>query len=141
MNFQNIKYEVAKERKEKPKLKILIYWAILSFLGIILIKSYIRPQPPHLSETLDFLQETLPNFFAGAIFYVLGFIYFKGLFRSENSLIRRHLFAFLFSFLGLTLWEYIQFFLWDYPIDYFDNIMTAVGNIFTIFIIFLLRLK
>lgn len=140
MNFRDIKYEVDKERKENPKLKILIYWAFLCFLGITLIKTVIRPKHYHLSETLDFLQGTLPNFFAGAIFYVLAFIYFRAFFRNESSLIRRHIFAFLFSFLGLTLWECIQF-LMGFPIDYFDIIMTAIGNLFTIIIISFLRLK
>lgn len=50
------------------------------------------------------------------------------------------MFAFLFSFLGLTLWEFIQF-LMGYPVDYFDIVMTGIGNVFTIMIIFLLRLK
>lgn len=77
MNFRNIRYEIVKERKEKPKLKILIYWAFLSALGIVLIRIYIRPQHCHLSDTFDFLQGTLPNFFADAMFYVLAFIYFR----------------------------------------------------------------
>lgn len=44
------------------------------------------------------------------------------------------MFSFLFSFLGLTLWEFIQYFM-GYPIDYFDILMTAIGNAFTIIIL------
>ena len=140
MNFQNIRYQIKKERREKPNLKFLIYWAIISALGIFIIRIIIRPQHYQLSETFDFLQGTLPNFFAGAMFFVLAFLYYRALFRNDNSFTRRIMFAFLFSFLGLTLWEYIQF-LMGYPIDYFDILMTAIGNLFTIIIILILRIK
>ncbi|MFA5555150.1 MAG: hypothetical protein WDA68_11445 [Phycisphaerae bacterium] len=140
MNFQNIRYEIDKERNEKPNLKVLIYWAIISLLGIIIIRIFIRPKRYHLSETFDFLQGTLPNFFAGAIFCVLAFVYYRAFFGNKNSIIGRLTFAFLFSFLGLTLWEYIQY-LMGYPIDLFDIIMTGIGNMFTIIIILLLRIK
>jgi glucan phosphoethanolaminetransferase (alkaline phosphatase superfamily) len=140
MNFQNIKNEIDKERKEKPNMKILIYWAFISALGIILIRTVIRPKHYHLSEALIFLQGTLPNFFAGAMFCVLAFVYYKALYKNDNSLLRRFTFAFLFSFFGLTLWEYIQY-LMGYPIDYFDILMSGIGNMFTIIIILLLRIK
>lgn len=140
MNFQSSRYEVNKERKEKPNLKILSYWAFISVLGIIIIKTIIRPKHYHLSETFDFLQGTLPNFFAGAMLFVLAFVYYRAFYRNENLLIRRLIFAFLFSFLGLTLWEYIQY-LMGYSIDYYDILMTAIGNVFTIIMVFALRIK
>ena len=140
MNFQNIRYEIEKERREKPNLKFLIYWAAISVFGILIITAFIRPKHYQLSETLDFLIGTLPNFFGGAMLYVLAFLYYRPLFRNDNSLIKRIIFAFLFSFLALTLWEYIQYFM-GYPIDYFDILMTAIGNLFTIIIIFILRIK
>jgi hypothetical protein len=37
MNFSEIKYEIDKERKEKSKIRILIYWAMISVLGIVTI--------------------------------------------------------------------------------------------------------
>jgi len=140
MNFQNIRYEIVKERKEKPNLKILNYWAIISLLGIIIIKTIIRPKHYNLSGIFDFLLGTLPNFFAGAMFFVLAFIYLRAFYRNEKSIIGRLLFAFLFSFSGLTLWEYIQY-LMGHPIDFFDIIMTGIGNVFTIILIILLRIK
>jgi uncharacterized BrkB/YihY/UPF0761 family membrane protein len=140
MNFQHIRNEINKERKEKPNLRILLYWAAISVLGIIIIRTFIRPQHYQLSQTCVFLQGTLPNFFAGAMFYVIAFIYYRAFYPNENSLKRRLLFAFLFSFLGLTIWEFIQY-LMAYPIDYFDIIMTALGNVLTIIIILLLRIK
>ena len=127
--------------KEKPNLRILTYWALFSFIGITIIKTVIRPKHYHLSETLAFLQGTLPNFFAGAIFFVLAFVNYRVFFKNKNSFLSRLIFAFLFSFLGLTLWEYIQYLMWGYPIDYFDILMTAIGNIFTIILIFLLKIK
>ncbi|RXP64656.1 hypothetical protein EC396_01405 [Lutibacter sp. HS1-25] len=140
MNFNNIKYQLAKERKEKPRMRILSYWAIVSFLGIVIIKTIIRPKNLHLSGTFDFLQGTLPNFFAGSGFCVIAFVYFRAFYIHENSLTKRLLFAFLFSFLGLTLWEFIQFFM-GYPIDFYDILMTAMGNLLTIIIVVLLKIK
>lgn len=141
MNFQDIRNEIDKERKEKPKLRILTYWALFSFFGIAIIKMVIRPKHYHLSETLTFLQGTLPNFFAGAIFFVLAFLNYRFLHINKESFLSRLIFAFLFSFLGLTLWEYLQYLIWRYPIDYFDILMTAIGNIITIILIFLLRIR
>ncbi|MCB0746519.1 MAG: hypothetical protein KDC52_20250 [Ignavibacteriae bacterium] len=140
MNFQNIRYELKKEMTEKPKLKILLFWFLFSVLGVIIIKSIIRPKHLQLSESFEFLQGTLPNFFASAMIFVLAFVYYGAFYRNKNVVHRRIIFAFLFSFLGLTLWEYVQFFM-GYPIDYFDILMTAIGNIFTIVIILLLKIK
>ncbi|MCB9249226.1 MAG: hypothetical protein H6613_12135 [Ignavibacteriales bacterium] len=125
---------------EKPKLKILLFWFLFSVLGVIIIKSIIRPKHLQLSESFEFLQGTLPNFFASAMIFVLAFVYYGAFYRNKNVVHRRIIFAFLFSFLGLTLWEYVQFFM-GYPIDYFDILMTAIGNIFTIVIILLLKIK
>lgn len=135
-----IKYEIAKERKENPKMKFLSYWAILSFLGVIIIKTVIRPKQLHLSSTFDFLQGTLPNFFAGAGFFVIAFVFYSAFYKNKNSIIRRLTVAFLCSFLGLTLWEFVQYFM-GFPIDYLDILMTLWGNLLTIFLIFLLKLN
>ena len=139
MNFKNIKYEIDKERQEKPKIKILSYWAMLSFLGIIFIKTVIRPKHLQLSVTLEFLQGTLPNFFAGSGIFVIAFVYFKAFFTSENSIIKRILFAFTISFFGLTIWEFIQYFM-GFPIDYSDILMTVFGNLIPIIAIMLFRI-
>lgn len=140
MNFNNIKYEIDKERGEKPKMKILSYWAILSFLGIIIIKTIIRPKHFQLSNTFDFLQGTLPNFFAGSGIFVIVFVYYKAFFINKNSITKRIIVAFASSFLGLTIWEFIQYYM-GFSIDYFDVLMTALGNLASIIIIVLLRLK
>ena len=140
MNFKNIKYEIDKERKEKPKMRVLSYWAILSFFGVIIIKTIIRPKHLHLSDTFDFLQGTLPNLFAGSGLFVITFVYFRALYNNENSIMKRISFAFAFSFFGLTLWELIQYFM-GFPIDYFDILMTGIGNLLSIFLVYLLRIK
>ncbi len=140
MSFKNFRYELKKEIAEKPKLKILIYWVFISALGITIIKTIIRPKHLLLSETFDFLQGTLPNFFAGAMFCALAFVYYSAFYINENSILRRLIFAFLFSFLGLTIWEYIQYFM-GYPFDYYDILMTAFGNLLTVIIIILIRIK
>lgn len=140
MNFTNIKYEIDKERNEKPKIKLLLYWALISFLSIIAIKGILRPKHLDISDTFNFLLGTLPNFFAGSGLFVISFIYFKAFYPNENSLKIRLFVAFLISFLGLTLWEVLQYFM-GFSIDYYDILMTAFGNLVTISIIFSLRLK
>ncbi|WP_372776765.1 hypothetical protein [Mangrovibacterium sp.] len=140
MNLKSIRYEIRKETKEKPLLKVLLGWVFLSFLGIAVIKTVIRPRHLQLSETLDFLQGTLPNFFAATMFSALAFVYYPAFFKSYNRLNCRLTFALVFSFFGLTSWEFIQYFM-GYPIDYFDLIMTALGSSATILLILLLRLK
>lgn len=140
MSFLNVRYELRKEISEKPKQKVLLYWLLLSAFGIAIIKTIVRPRHLHLSETFEFLQGTLPNFFAGAIFCVLGFVYYSAFQTYTFSIRRRLLFAFLFSFLGLVSWEYIQYFM-GYPIDYYDILMTALGSLLTIIIILILRIK
>ncbi|MFI1770183.1 hypothetical protein [Thalassobellus citreus] len=121
-------------------MRILEYWAILSFLGIIIIKTIIRPKHFYISDTFDFLQGTLPNFFAGSGLFVLAFVFFRAFFTNQNSIIKRVIFAFTFSFLGLTIWEFTQFFM-GFPIDYYDILMTAIGNSFSIIIVLLIRIR
>jgi len=140
MNFQNIRYDLRKEITEKPKLKILVFWLFFSVFGIITIKTVLRPKHLNLSRPFDFLMGTLPNFFAGAMFCVIAFVYYSALKKKESTLTGRLIFAFLFSFIGLTLWEYIQHFM-GYQIDYFDIIMTALGNLLTIIAILLLQIE
>jgi hypothetical protein len=140
MSFQNVRYELRKKITEKPKQKILLYWLLHSAFGIVIIKTIIRPRHLHLSETFDFLQGTLPNLFAGAIFCVLAFVNYGAFKKKAYTILRKLIFAFIFSFLGLTLWEYFQYFM-GYPIDYFDILMTALGSLLTIILILLLRIK
>lgn len=140
MNFTTIRYEVRKEVTEKPKMKILLYWLLFSAAGVTIIKTIIRQKHLHLSGSLDFLQGTLPNFFAGAMFCVLAYVYYGAFYKNNNSRWRRLTIAFLFSFSGLTLWEFIQYFM-GYPIDYSDILMTASGNIITIALVLLLRIR
>ncbi|WP_111707405.1 hypothetical protein [Lutibacter citreus] len=139
-NFNSIKYEIDKERNENPKLKILSYWSLFSFVGIIIIKTIIRPKQLHISEFFIFLQGTLPNYFAGAGLFSLAFIFYRAFFSYENSIIKRIVFSFLFSFVGLTMWELVQYFM-GYPVDYYDIIMTAIGGVSSIIIVLLIRIK
>lgn len=140
MSLQKVRYELKKEITENPRLKILAYWIFISALGITIIKTIIRPRHMPLSETMDFLIGTLPNFFAGSMFFALAFVYYRAIFKNENLKLNRFIFAFLFSFAGLTFWEYIQYFM-GFPIDYLDILMTGVGNLFTIIIILFLRIN
>ena len=50
MNFQNIRYEINKERREKPNLKFLIYWAAISALGIVIIGLLLDPSTIHFRK-------------------------------------------------------------------------------------------
>lgn len=121
-------------------MKILLYWAMLSFLGVIIIKTIIRPNHFQLSNTFNFLQETLPNFFAGSGVFVIAFVYYKAFYINKNSITKRIIVAFASSFLGLTTWEFIPYYM-GFSIDYYDVLMTGLGNLVSILIIVLLRLK
>jgi hypothetical protein len=126
--FQSV---LTRERLEKPVIRLLMLWAGISLIMISLIKTVIRPGHFYFSGTYDFLLGTLPNFFAGAVIFVFGFIFYRPVFIENHSVFRRFLFSFLFSFCSLSAWEIIQYFM-GYPIDYFDILMTVAGNITTI---------
>lgn len=131
-SIKDINSKIKQDKQLKPALII----AILSFLGIFIIKA-IRPYHFELTYFQIFLQGTLPNFFAAVGFCVLGFNYSPIFFQLGNlklTLNYQLIFAFLFSFGGLTIWEAIQYFM-GFPIDYYDILMTAIGSAaMTIFI-------
>ena len=53
-------------KKEKQMQIILLIYCVVSFIGIALIK-YFRTLHLELTPTMDFLQGTLPNFFAATL--------------------------------------------------------------------------
>ncbi len=116
--------------KQDSKGKTISFFGLLSFLSVMLIRAVIRPSHFHLPPVGMFLQGTLPNFFAATGFCALAFLYHKLFFgaNSNVSLAKKLLFATLFSLIGLALWEIIQYFL-GFPIDYYDLLMTAAGNL------------
>lgn len=125
------------------ELRIIVFLGIASFLFIIIIKGIVRPLHMEYSMVGTILQGVLPNFFAASGFSAFSFIYitfflFK---RKANNVISKAIFLSLtLPFLVLFIWEYLQFFIWQYPIDYQDIIASAFGSgIIVILLIFLTK--
>ncbi|WP_347216148.1 hypothetical protein [Chryseobacterium sp.] len=125
MTFDEIKKEIKLEIKTDKKVKAIWYWGLFSMIGVFLLK-WIRAQHMNLSEIQDFLQGTLPNFFAATGICASIFIFYKLLFRADTPFSKKLIFSTLFTFFGLVLWEVIQFFMGS-PMDIYDMLMTALG--------------
>ena len=139
MNYLEKLFEALKKQSKTEKLIqiILCIYVLLSFFAVSFIKIYVRNQHVELNTTLDYLQGTLPNFFAAT--GICGIIfYFVNLLSKIGSYKRKLLYSFVFTFIGLTSWEYVQYFM-GYPIDYNDILMSFIGCIITIG--FILTLK
>lgn len=141
MTFDEIKKEIKLEIKTNRKIQLIWYWGIVSMTCVFLLK-WFRSRHLKLSESIDFLQGTLPNFFAATGICAALFVYYKLIFRADyHSLTRKLLFSTLFTFFGLIVWEVMQFFMGS-PMDIYDMLMTAAGCTVTAgFIIILHREK
>ena len=137
-------HNIFKSNRKDPKHRIISLWAGLSIVSVILIQRIIRPSHFKLSAFENFLQGTLPNFFSATGLCAIAFLYYKLFVCSEhtkNELLKRLIFASFFAFIGLTLWELIQYFI-GFPVDYADILMTAIGCIVTsIFIVIIYKFK
>jgi len=132
-------FEFQKKQSETEKLIhiILCIYVLLSFLAISFIKLYVRNQHFELNAALDYLQGTLPNFFAAT--GICGLIFFYANLLNKTGIYKRKLlYAAVFTFAGLTSWEYIQYFM-GYPIDYHDILMSFMGCIITVSFVFVLK--
>lgn len=108
-------------------------------LAATFIKVYLKPKKIFSNNSLfDYLQGILPNFFAttgicSLIFFYLNMFY--GLKRDKCILL-----AISFTFIGLSLWEFIQYSM-GYPIDLNDIQMTVLGCILTVIFIKLINIQ
>ena len=141
MNSIEKLFEIHKKQSktEKQTHIILCIYVLLSFLAVSFIKLYVRNQHFELNVTLDYLQGTLPNFFAATGICGLIFLY-ANLLSKKGTYKRNLLFASVFTFAGLTSWEYIQYFM-GYPIDYHDILMSFIGCIITIGFVLILKIN
>ena len=139
MNYIEKLFGVLNKQSKPEKLvhRILCIFSVLSFLAVSFIKTYIRSQHFELNATLDYLQGTLPNFFAATGICGLIIIY-ANLLSKTGTYKRKLLCAFVFTFAGLTSWEYIQYFM-GFPIDYNDILMSFTGCIITIGFVLILK--
>jgi len=139
MNYIEKLFEVQKKQSKTEKLIhiILCIYVLLSFLAVSFIKTYVRNQHFELNVTLDYLQGTLPNFFAATGICGLVFCY-ANLLSKTGTYKRKLLYAFVFTFTSLTSWEYIQYFM-GYPIDYNDILMSFIACIITIGFVLVLK--
>jgi len=126
-----------KTKTEKQIHLILCMYVLLSFFAVSFIKLYIRSRNFELNATLDYLQGTLPNFFAATGICGLIFLY-ANLLNKTGTYKRKLLYAAVFTFAGLTSWEYIQYFM-GYPIDYHDILMSFIGCIITVGFVLILK--
>ena len=140
MNYLEKFFEAQKKQSKTEKLIniILCIYVLVSFLAISVIKTYVRDQHFELSVTLDYLQGTLPNFFAATGICGLIF-YYANLLSKTGTYKRKLLYAAIFTFAGLTSWEYIQYFM-GYPIDYNDILMSFIGCIITVGFVLVLKM-
>ncbi|SHE47204.1 hypothetical protein SAMN05443633_101309 [Chryseobacterium arachidis] len=125
MTFDEIKKETQLEIKTNPKTRLIWYWGLASLISVFILK-WIRAQHMHLSEPADFLQGTLPNFFAATGICAAVFVYHKLIFRVDKPFTEKLIFATLFTLFGLILWEVIQYFMGS-PMDIYDIMMTIFG--------------
>ena len=132
--FENQKKQ---SKMEKQAHIILCIYALFSFFAVSFIKLYVRNQSFELNATLDYLQGTLPNFFAATGICSLIFFYANSL-NKTGTYKCKLLYAAIFTFVGLTGWEYIQYFM-GYPIDYHDILMSFTGCMITIGFVFILK--
>jgi TRAP-type C4-dicarboxylate transport system permease small subunit len=139
MNYIEKLFEIQKKQPKTEKLihVILCIYTLLSILAVCFIKLYVRRQHFELNTTLDYLQGTLPNFFAAT--GICGVVFFYANLLSKTGTYKRKLlYAFVFTFVGLTSWEYIQYFM-GYPIDYHDILMSFIGCIITVGFVLILK--
>lgn len=129
MTFEEIKKEIKLEIKTDKKVKAIWYWGLFSMIGVFILK-WIRARHMNLSEVQDFLQGTLPNFFAATGICASVFIFYKLFFRVDASSSKKLIFSTLFTFFGLILWEVVQYFMGS-PMDIYDMLMTTLGCILT----------
>ncbi|MCL2074697.1 MAG: hypothetical protein FWH18_12300 [Marinilabiliaceae bacterium] len=137
-NIEKLVERLKEQSKTEKKIYMFLYiYALLSMFAVSFIKLYIRKQQFELYTIFDYLQGTLPNFFAATGICSLIFCYAE-LLRKTGTYKRKLLYASVFTFAGLTGWEYIQYFM-GYPIDYHDILMSFIGCIMTIAFVLLLK--
>lgn len=130
-------------RKNRAFIIIQII-AIASFGAIVLIKGVIRPLSLNLSQTESFLLGTSPNFFAAIAISMLAFTYisyFMYRHKTKNIIRNAAIVSIAFSSIGLCIWEYLQYFLWSYPVDYYDNLATIIGSLLSGVVFYCIRNK
>jgi hypothetical protein len=136
------KIDFSKEvRKDKKRNSILSLWVTLCMIVTFYIQEFLRPQKLQLSTLGYFLQGTLPSFFGAAGWCVLFFIFHKiyKSFNNEYKLINSITFAFVMTFGGLTLWEFMRMII--RPFDIYDIVMTFLGCAVSSILIFMLYFR
>ncbi|MBD8084586.1 hypothetical protein [Chryseobacterium caseinilyticum] len=136
MSFAEIKDEIKLQIRHDKKYKYVWSWALVSIICVFALK-WFRYRQFELSPTVDFLQGVLPNFFAATTFTAGFFIYYKLIFRTDNTTDNKLTISSAISFFGLVIWEFIQLMMGS-PIDIYDIFTTFLGCLITfIFVKFL----
>ena len=103
-------------------------YAVLTGMGLVILTHLIRPNLTGDKSVINFIFGVLPNF-GGA--FALPFI-FMIMFQSKISRINFSVKTTFFLSVSITLfvlilWEFLQFIIWNYPVDIYDLIMTLAG--------------
>ena len=91
----------------------------------------LRPNLKGSNNTLDFILNTFPNFIGGLVFTFLCYDFFLLIFKKKFKLI-----SFIVIFFWLTLEEYYPIFSHNIYFDYNDIIMSFIGGLITLFVIY-----
>jgi hypothetical protein len=117
--------------------------AVLCFTGagLVLAARLVRILPMTLSHGLSFIIGVLPNL-GGALFVPFVIVVVGDAWIRRSAGVKRCLPAFgfilAFSFIGLTAWEYVQFAIWDLPVDPFDIAASGAGTLVSAFLWYVL---
>lgn len=97
---------------------------------LILLTHLVRPHLDRSHRTVVFVFGVLPNFAAAFSLPFLAIV-LEGLaprLRLHSiGLNRRFIVAWAFTFVGLTAWEAVQYWLWKYPFDPNDVLASGFG--------------
>jgi hypothetical protein len=97
---------------------------------LILFTHLVRPHLDRSHRTAVFIFGVLPNFAAAFSLPFLAIVPKVLAPRRRphpNGLTRRFAFAWAFTFVGLTAWEAVQYWLWEYPFDPNDVLASGLG--------------
>lgn len=109
----------------------------ISFLSVILVQRFIRPNSADFDESIKHLLGVIPNLLAGIAMSLALFIYGKSYFdRFHLSPEKAILVSVLISMLGLTLWECIQI-IAHRSFDLEDVMASVLGSLFSAIAIYL----
>lgn len=105
--------------------RTIIFICFAGILGVRLL----RHSEAAVIPELNFILGVLPNFLAAS---GLSFLFYH--LAAGQSSLKKIRFGWIatMTFFGLALWEFVQFTLWGYPVDFYDLAATVTGCVLSI---------